>query len=150
MKTATNTIAATLFLLISALTTLGCESGGPEFVAGDTRIFEGILESDELGDSDFFVVTSPGTVNILASSVAATIPETGEPIANPFLAVAVGQPNPEDETTCQLTFTQLLAEGDSFSVYFRDGLFCVSVFRPGDIPVDTLYAYVITMTGAFS
>ena len=146
----TNTMAANLFLLVSALTMLGCESSGPEFATGETRIVEGILEADETSDSDFFVLTSEGTVNILASSIGARDPETGDPLEEPFLAVAIGQPNPEDETFCQLTFTQGLAEGDSFSVYFRDGLFCISVFRPNATLENAIYEYVITMSGAFS
>jgi len=137
-------------LLWGSLTVLGCEGSGPEFVTGDTRIVEGILETDEISDSDFFALTNAGTVNILASSIAGTNPETGGPIVAPILGIGVGQPSPEDPTVCQLTFSQILSEGDSFSIYFAEGLFCISIFRnPGSLE-GAIYAYVVSMTGAFA
>ena len=138
-------------LLAGSLSALGCEGDGPEFGSGEsTRIVEGVLEPDEDSDSDFFALTNAGTVNILASSIVGTNPETGDPIVAPLLGVSVGQPDPANATLCQLTFSQFLSEGDSFSVYFRDGLFCISVFRnPGSLE-GAVYDYVVTMTGAFS
>lgn len=137
-------------LLATSLLNLGCQTDGPEFGGGDTRIFEGRLESEEQLDSDFFLVTRAGTINILATTIVGTVPETGGPIVAPLLGVGVGAPNPDDESQCQLTFSQILSEGDSYSVYFREGLFCVSILRnPGSIE-GGIYDYVVTMTGAFS
>ena len=141
--------SATLFLLTVGLLTFGCETDGPEFGSGDTRIIEGRLESDENLDTEFFMVTRAGTINILATTIIGTNPETGGPIVAPLLGVSIGAPDPEDETACQLTFSQVLSEGESYSVYFREGLFCVSMFRnPGSIE-GGIYDYVVTLTGAF-
>lgn len=137
-------------LLAWGMTSLGCDSGGPEFIEGDTRIIEGILPTDVTADTTFFAVTSAGTVNILASTINALDSETGEPIADPVLNVSIGQPDPADDTLCQLTFTRLLAEGDSFSVYFQDGLYCVTAFRSAGSQQEAVVSYVLTLTGAFS
>ena len=143
-------IVAVSVLLVGALLTLGCESDGPEFIEGDTRIIEGTLQAGTLSDTHFFVLTRTGTVNILASTVAAAAPETGVPIENPVLGVSIGQPNAEDQTVCQLTFSQALLEGDSFSVYYRDGAYCLTVFRGVGIPEAAELTYVVTLAGAFS
>lgn len=143
-------ILTLMALLLWGITSLGCDSGGPEFVAGDTRIIEGTLPIDVTGDTNFFAVTKSGTVNILASTVEAADSETGEPIANPTLGVSIGQPNPDDPTLCQLTFSQTLLEGESFSVYSRDGLYCVTAFRPPGTLEQAVVTYVLTLTGAFS
>jgi len=137
-------------LLLCGLTSLACDSSGPEFVEGDTRIIEGALPIDVTSDNNFFAVTKEGTVNILASTVMALDAETGEPIADPILGVSIGQPNPDDESLCQLTFSKPLGEGESFSVYFQDGLYCVTTFRPPETLQEAVVTYVLTMTGAFS
>ena len=143
-------ILTTMALLLVGVISLGCDSSGPEFIAGDTRIIEGTLQLDITSDSNFFAVTKSGTVNILASTIEAADSETGEPIADPFLGVSVGQPNPDDETQCQLTFSQILQEGGSFSVYFNEGLYCVTAFRPPQTLQEAVVIYVLTMTGAFA
>jgi len=143
-------ILTLISLLAWGITSLGCDSSGPEFIEGDTRIIEGTLPVDVTSDTNFFAVTKLGTVNILASTIEALDPETGEPIADPVLSVSIGQPDPADATLCQLTFTQLLAEGDSFSVYFQENLYCVTVFRPVGSPGETVIHYALTLTGAFS
>lgn len=139
-----------LALSIYGWISLGCQSDGPEFVGGDTRIVEGTLLSDEPSQSDFFVVTRVGTVNILASTLSVLNPITGEPVEDATLGVSVGQPNPEDAELCQLTFSKVLQEGESFSVYYQEGFFCLTVFRPADTQQGSLVNYVLTLTGAFS
>lgn len=140
-----------LVVLASGTWTLGCESDGPEFATGeDTRVFEGRLLATEELDTSFFALTSSGSVNIQATTIVGTLPVTGVPIEDPSLGVSVGAPNPDNETECQLTFSQALAEGDSYSVYFRDGLYCISVFRVPDSPESAEFDYVVTLTGAFS
>jgi hypothetical protein len=137
-------------LLLWGLTFPACDSSGPEFVEGDTRIIEGALPIDVTSDNNFFAVTKAGTVSILVSTVEALDSETGEPVADPVLGVSIGQPNPDDETLCQLTFSKTLGEGESFSVYFRDGLYCVTTFRPPETLQEVVVTYVLTLTGAFS
>lgn len=143
-------LLTTVALLVCGLAALGCESSGPEFASGNTRVIEGVLEPEETSDSDFFAITSSGTVNILASTVEALDPETGEPIVDPLLGVSVGQPDAADASVCQLTFTQVLEEGESFSIYFIDGLFCLTIFRDPAAQPESVVNYVVTMTGAFS
>ena len=141
----------TVALMACGILTWSCESDGPEFaVGGDTRILEGRLMTDEESDTEFFALSREGTVSILASTIRGTDPESGEPIPEPSLAVSVGAPLPEDETQCQLTFSQVLEEGDSFSVFFRDGLYCLSVFRVPGVNEGAEYDWVVTLTGAFS
>ena len=137
-------------LLLCGLTSLACDSSGPEFIVGDTRIIEGVLPIGVTSDNNFFAVTKAGTVNILASTVLAVDAETGEAIEDPILGVSIGQPNPDDETLCQLTFSKILGEGESFSVYYSDGLYCVTTFRPPETLQGAVVTYVLTMTGAFS
>lgn len=149
-RTGTPQLLTLMTLLIASLATLGCETDGPEFVTGDSRIVEGSLQPEETLDSDFFALTRAGTVNIQASLIIGRNPETEELLEAPELGFGVGQPNPEDPAQCQLTFSQILSEGDSFSVYFREGLFCISTFRNPGALEGAIYEYVVTMTGAFS
>lgn len=130
---------------------LGCESDGPLFVGDEeTRVIEGRLTIDEVRDTSFFALVREGTLNIQTTTILGIDPGTGEPIEEPSLGVAVGAPLPENNEECQLTFTQELGEGDSYSVYFRDGLYCVSVFRVPGTDETTVFDYVLTLTGAFS
>ena len=137
-------------IMLIGFAALGCQSDGPMFLDGDTRIIEGVLQTDQVSDTHFFTLTSSGTVNILATSVAAADPETGEPIENPLLGISVGGPDPANAEVCQLTFSQVVPEGGSFSVYFREGFFCVSVFRSVGLGETSILSYVVTMAGAFS
>lgn len=137
-------------LVVSGFATSGCDSSGPEFIGGDTRIIEGTLLIDEASETEFFALVKAGTVNILASRVEGRFPETGEPVAIPSIAVSIGAPDPADATVCQLTFSKSLVEGESFSVFYREGFFCLSVFRLTGSPEETVYDYVLTLTGAFS
>ncbi len=134
-----------------ALLLPACNTDGPEFASGDnTRIIEGTLLSAEESDTEFFLLTRGGTVNILATAIAGRNPETGDPIVDPMLVVSIGSPNPENESVCQLTFSQVLEVGESFSVFYGDGLFCTSILRnPGTLE-NAEYDYVLTLTGAFS
>ena len=128
----------------------GCQTDGPEFLAGDTRIIDGTLAPAEESQSGFFVVTRTGTVNILLSNFQPLDPDTGVPWPDSILGVSIGQPNPENQDLCRLTFSQTMEEGDSFSVYYRDGLYCISVFRLPGVPEGHVIHYTLTLTGAFS
>jgi hypothetical protein len=151
MPTSTTSIkVAQLLLLLVPFLALGCDTGGPEFASGETRIVEGHLEGEVLSASSFFLITQSGTVSIQLSTLVVVDVESGEPIENSDLAVSVGQPNPEDETICQATFSQLLEPGDAFSIFYPEGLFCVIGFRGPNAPTDTVVDYVLTLTGAFS
>lgn len=143
-------ILALAALMVVGLVTSGCDSGGPEFIGGDTRVIEGILQTDEQGDTEFFVLTGSGTVNFQATSIAGRIADTGDPIADPLLGISIGAPNPADETVCQLTFSQVLSAGESFSVFYSEGIFCLTIFRPPPVVEGTEYDYLVTLEGAFS
>ena len=137
-------------LVAFAIVFASCQTDGPEFLVGDTRIIEGTLAPAEESQSDFFAVTRTGTVNILLSNYQPLDPETGNPWPDSTLGVSIGQPNPENQDLCRLTFSQTMEEGNSFSVYYRDGLYCISVFRLPGVPQGHVIHYTLTLTGAFS
>lgn len=143
-------ILTTTLCWVIGLSVLGCQSDGPEFAGGDSRIIEGTLEPEESSTTHFFALTRSGTVSILASTIEGRDPETEEPVDTPRLAFSVGAPRAEDETQCQSTFSKILAEGESYSVYFTDGAYCIVVFRTFDALTTTRYTYVIELSGAFS
>lgn len=149
-RTSDKSVLAVMALLVCGFMALACQSSGPEFVGGDTRVVAGTLPTDVASETEIFAITTSGTVNIMATTIAAVDPESAEPIENPVLGVSVGQPVAAGEAQCQLTFSQILEESGSFSVFFSEGLFCITVFRAPGTPIDAVLTYVVTMTGAFS
>ena len=143
-------IVSRLLLMLFPLVAVGCQTDGPEFESGETRIVEGHIEGDVVSHSSFFVITRSGTVSVQLTSLDTVDATTGEPIENPDLAVSVGQPSSADETVCQLTFSQLLEPGEAFSIYYPEGLFCIVGYRNPAAPTETVIDYVLTLTGAFS
>ena len=139
-------------IAVSLVLALGCDSSGPEFASGETRLIDGTLELDEVSESHFFAVTKSGTVGIEATTFIVTVTETGEVIEDATLGVSVCGPDPENETSCRLTFSQVLEQGESYSVYFREGVFCVTTLRPPGQPsaTETVVNYLLTLSGAFS
>lgn len=138
-------------LLMGLLVFTACDSSGPEFADGETTsLIEGTLLLAETSDSHFRALTQSGTVNIQATEIMARIDEIGEVIGGFSLGVSVGLPAPGEEDRCQITFSKVLEEGESFSVYSREGIFCVVVFRPPEQAVETAVSYLLTLSGAFS
>jgi hypothetical protein len=138
-------------VLCSLLLITACETDGPEFADGETTSFiEGTLELGQISDTHVRALTKAGTVSLQLSEVVARDAESGNPLENYIFGVSVGLPNSEDETICQITFSKFLSEEQSFSVYAREGLFCVVTFRPPDQPQETIVRYLITLSGAFS
>jgi hypothetical protein len=137
--------------LLSALLLSGCESSPPEFGGGETTsLIEGNLELGQNTQIHLQVVTKTGTINIEATSFTVTLPETGAVLDDYRLGVSVGQRDPNDDTRCQVTFSKTLLAGESFSVYSREGLFCILTFRPPDFEAATTVEYLLTLSGAFS
>ena len=149
-RAAKSTITARVALGIAVALALGCDSSGPEFAGGETRIVEGRLDGETASKSDFFVITRSGTVSIQLTSLLVVDEETGEPIDIPGLGLSIGQPNSNDPTICQPTFSQFLEPGGSFAVFYPEGLFCVIAVRGPEGPIATVIDYVLTLTGAFS
>lgn len=133
-------LAAGLLLL------LGCETGGPAFPDGDTLLFEATL-AEQLSQQHDFAVTDTGTVRIEATRITATDATSGEPIAEPTLNVALGRPR---EESCVSSFTNNLAEGDSFSVFLDEEAYCLLVRRSLLLPGDAVVDYLLTLSPAFS
>lgn len=147
---ATKLLSVTTLLLTGLLLT-GCESSPPEFGDGETiSLIEGKLEQGQNTQIHLQLVTQTGTINIEATSFSVTLGDTGEILDNYPLGVSVGQRDPVDETRCQVTFSKTLLAGESFSVYSREGIFCVLTFRPPEFEAATTIEYLLTLSGAFS
>ena len=137
--------------LLSVLLLYGCESSPPEFGGGETTsLIEGKLEPGQNSQVHFQLVTQTGTINVEATNFTVTLPETGAVLDDYPLGVSVGQRNPVDETRCQVTFSKTLLAGESFSVYSREGIFCILTFRPPGLQPTTTVEYLLTLSGAFS
>lgn len=149
-RAAKSTITARIALGVAVTLALGCDSSGPEFVSGETRIIEGRLDGETASKSDFFVITRTGTVSIQLTSLLVVDEETGEPIESPGLGISIGAPNSNDPTICQPTFSQFLEPGGTFAVFYPEGLFCVIAVRGPEGPTATVIDYLLTLTGAFS
>lgn len=144
-------LPTTMAVLLCSLILTACDTKGPEFADGETTsLIESILEVDEVSESHFRAITRAGTVNLEATDISATNAETGEVVNEYILGVSVGLPDPADETRCRVTFSNTLQQGESFSVYSQDGIFCVVVFRPPVQPAGTVVRYLLTLSGAFS
>lgn len=138
-------------LLALSFLVAGCESDGPEFAGGETTTYvEATLEVEDRSDTQFRALTSPGTVNLQLTELRVRDAESAELLEGYGLGVSIGLPSSADPTVCQVTFSKLLNEGESFSVYAREGLFCVVGFRPSDQPQETVVRYLLTLTGTFS
>lgn len=138
-------------LLMGLLVFTGCESSGPEFANGETTsLIEGTLLLVETSDSHFQALTQSGTVNLELTDLTARNDEIDEVIEDYSLGVSVGLPAGDDAERCQVTFSKVLEKGESFSVYSREGIFCVVVFRPPEQAVEIVVSYLLTLSGAFS
>lgn len=137
--------------LLSVLLLYGCESSPPEFGGGETiSLIEGNLELGQTAQTHLQLVTQTGTINLEATSFTVTLPETGAVLDDYRLGVSVGQRDPADDTRCQVTFSKTLLAGESFSVYSREGIFCILTFRPPELEAATTVEYLLTLSGAFS
>lgn len=151
MRLIANKLLTTTVLLIGLLVFTACESSGPEFANGETTsLIEGVLLPEETSDSHFQALTQAGTVNLELTDLMARNDAIDEVIENYTFGVSVGLPDPEDAERCQVTFSKTLQEGESFSVYSREGIFCVVVFRPPEETVEIVVSYLLTLSGAFS
>lgn len=140
-----------LAVLMCSLSLTACESSGPEFVDGETTsLIQDSLEVDQVSNSHFQALTKSGTVTVEATNFTATHAGTGEVVQDYLLGVSVGLPNPENGNLCQVTSSKILEQGGSFSIYSREGLFCVVVFRSPEQRPGTVVTYLLTLSGAFS
>jgi len=144
-------ILTIIALFLSSLLFTGCESSGPEFADGETTsLIQGTLEQGQTSQIHLQAVTQTGTINIEATSFTVTLGETGEVLDNYPLGISVGQQDPTDGSRCQVTFSKTLLAGESFSVYSREGIFCMLTFRPPGLEAATTVEYLLTLSGAFS
>ena len=140
-----------LIVIGFSLALTACETSGPEFVDGETTtLIDGSLPLDQTSSTHFRGLSRGGTVNVEATDFTARSGETGEVLEGYRLGVSVGLPDSEDDSRCQITFTKTLEVGESFSVYSREGLFCVVTFRPPELDPETAIRYLLTLSGAFS
>ncbi len=134
--------------LFSLLFVLACDDGGPEFLGGDTRlIFPGSLTAEESEQDHDFDLTSSGTIEVLLEEISAVAADTGEPIDNPELRVAIGRPR---EGVCAPTRVALLGASESFIVFLTPAAFCLRVERSVILPTDSMIEYQISVTPALS
>ena len=140
-----------LAVLALSLALAACESDGPVFVDGETTsLIDDNLALGQTSNTHVRALAQGGTVSVEATDFTARSDETGEVLEGYLLGVSVGVPDPEDDTRCQITFTKTLAVGQSFSVYSREGAFCVVTFRPPDQNPAAAIRYLLTLSGAFS
>jgi len=136
-------------LFICLILVVGCESSGPEFVGGgDTQNFQGVLEPEQVVQRHDFFLTNEGTVRFELVQLAATDPETDLPIETPTVLLSIGRQTLEGE--CGITFSRVLLEGGSYSVYLDNIAYCLQVFRGTNLPLESIVIYDVALVPAFS
>lgn len=145
------------FLAILLLVLAACTTDGPKFTVDevDTIILEGGMPDESVFfDRQAFTVTQSGTVHFEMTSLVARNFVTGEPFENPALTVNFGTPgvNSNNEEVCQVTVSNFMFDGDSFSLGLRPQLYCLVLLRPDEvvIPATAIIEYTLTLSGAFS
>lgn len=128
------------------LTAACSQSDGPEFAAGETLQFNGILTTETLSRHDFGL-TNSGTVDIELQRVSLADPETREPFESPGATVAIGRPA---DAGCQVTLSKFLLEGESYAVRLETTTYCLVVSRGLGVPADTILTYSVVIAPAFS
>lgn len=136
-------------LFLCSILVLGCESSGPEFIGGgDTQSFQGVLEAEETSQRHSFVLTNEGTVRLELTELFATDPETDQPIETPSIVVSIGRLSELSE--CQITFSKVMAQSDSFSLRLDNAAYCLQIFRSSSMPVTSVVLYDLALFPSFS
>lgn len=153
------------FLVILLLLVVGCTTDGPRFTPDEleTLVLQGSMPDESVTfDRQVFTVSQSGTVNFRMTTLEARNAVTGELFENPALIVNFGTAglNVENEEICQVSVSNFLGEGDSFSLGLRnsfaaDGdprVYCLVLLRPDEVvlPGTAVITYTMTLTGAFS
>ncbi len=144
-------------LALSLLALVACTSDGPRFTVDEveTLVLQGgFPDASVVFDRQAFTVTQSGTVNTEMTTLVARNSITGEPFEDPALIVNFGLPGlgAEGEEICQVSLSNFLFQGDSFSSGLRPDLYCLVLIRPDEVvlPSTAIIEYTLTLTGAFS
>lgn len=136
-------------LFVCLIFVSGCESSGPEFIGGgDTQSFQGVLQAEDTSNRHSFVLTNEGTVRLELTQLFATDSETDQAIETPSIVISIGRLSELSE--CQITFSKVLVEGDSFSVRLDNTAYCLQVFRSSTMPVTSVVVYDLALLPSFS
>jgi len=144
-------------ILLPLLLLAACTSDGPRFTA---EMVETITIDGQMPDETVnfikrnFTVTQSGTVNFEMTILEAVNSVTGEPFEFSALLVNFGAPILDVEGTeiCQITGSNFMSQGDSFSLGLRPSIYCLVFLRPDEIvqPRSAIVTFSMTLTGAFS
>jgi len=144
-------------LALSLLALVACTSDGPRFTPEklDTLVLQGGMpEGSVFFDRQIFTVTESGTVQFEMTTLEARNFVTGELFEGASLIVNFGSPGIDIEgaETCQITVSNFMSQGDTFSLGLRPSVYCLVLLRPDEvvIPSTAIIEYTMTLTGAFS
>jgi hypothetical protein len=144
-------------LALSLLALVACTSDGPRFTVDEveTLVLQGSFpDASAVVDLQNFTVTQSGTVNFEMTTLEARNLVTGELFEDPGLVVNFGSAGlgADGEEICQVSVSNFLRQGDSFSLGLRPSLYCLVLLRPNEavIPSTAIIEYTLTLTGAFS
>ena len=144
-------------LALSLLALVACTSDGPRFTVDEveTLVLQGgFPDPSVVFDRQVFTVTQSGTVNFEMTTLEARNFVTGALFDDAFLIVNFGLPglNTAGEEICQVSFSNFLRQGDSFSSGLSPGVYCLVLLRADErvIPSTAIIEYTLTLTGAFS
>jgi hypothetical protein len=132
---------APLPLLALSLLLLPACDGTPSDIAGAPIVFAGTLVMDG-GANHFFVVTSPGGVQVEIPSIEA-VPELEEGFV---ASMGFGLGQRDDEDACQLTYSASVQQGFRIAFGLVEGEYCLRVFDNNTVGEDASRLYELRVT----
>ena len=134
-----------LLALPAFLALLACTDDGAKFVEGDTLIFAGSMEPDELSSREDFIIVETGLVEFHLDELTVTLPETGETVVGGTLGISIGRPDDSSGVdACQPSFSNFVRLGEKAQIHLQPVVYCLQVFRAAGVPDLTLVDYLIT------